>query len=82
MPLLRIHWSVIGSGKVSLDDANPVNPALPVSLRLDLDNSTSGVANDGYWGIPVRPDTTYTASFYAKGSGGFSRAGFGIAGGR
>ncbi len=31
-----------------------------------------GAANDGYWGIPVRRDTTYTASFYAKGSGGFA----------
>jgi alpha-N-arabinofuranosidase len=25
-----------------------------------------GVANDGYWGIPVRPATTYRLSFYAK----------------
>ncbi len=24
------------------------------------------MSNDGYWGIPVRPDTTYQASFYAK----------------
>ena len=28
----------------------------------------AGVANDGYWGIPVRAHTTYQASFYAKGS--------------
>ena len=26
----------------------------------------AGVENDGYWGIPVRPHTTYTGSFYAK----------------
>ena len=30
------------------------------------------MANDGYWGIPVRPDTTYSASFFAKSGGGFA----------
>src|SRR5262249_18324315 len=30
-----------------------------------------GVANEGYWGFPVRPNTTYRASFYAKGSPDF-----------
>jgi alpha-L-arabinofuranosidase len=66
-----IHWSVVGSGEVSIDRADPVNPALPVSLRLDLAGGEGGVANDGFWGIPVRPDTTYTASFYARAGGGF-----------
>jgi alpha-L-arabinofuranosidase len=71
-PSLAVHWSVIGDGKASLDRNDPVNPALPVSLRLELSGTAAGVANDGYWGIPVRPDTTYTASFYAKGAGGFA----------
>ena len=69
---LPIHWSVVGPGKVTTDEADPVNSALPVSLKLDIAGGESGVANDGYWGIPVRPDTTYTASFYAKGGGGFA----------
>ncbi|WP_337174093.1 alpha-L-arabinofuranosidase C-terminal domain-containing protein [Paludisphaera sp.] len=68
-----IHWSVVGPGKVALDRDAPVNPALPVSLRLDLpDRAEAGVANDGYWGIPVRPNTTYTATFYARGGEGFA----------
>jgi alpha-L-arabinofuranosidase len=67
-----IHWSVVGSGKVSADPADPVNAALPISLRLNLAGGEAGVANDGYWGIPVRPDTTYTASFYARAAGGFA----------
>ncbi len=66
-----IHWSVVGSGKVSTITADPVNPALPISLTLEPGGGTGGVANDGYWGIPVRPDTKYTASFYARGSDGF-----------
>jgi len=66
------HWSLVGDGKLALDRSDPVTSALPVSLRLDLSGKTGGAANDGYWGIPVRPDTTYTASFYAKGAGGFA----------
>ena len=66
------HWSAVGSGKLSTDKSDPVNAALPISLRLDLNGEESGVANDGYWGIPIRPDTTYIASFYAKGGDGFT----------
>ena len=49
--------------------------ALTTSLRLNIRSLSAGqrvgVANDGFWGIPVRPDSTYQASFYAKGSNGF-----------
>lgn len=68
------HWSIVqdsdAKGKISLDRQNPVNEVLSVCLRLDAQNAGSriGIANDGYWGIPVRPATTYTASFYAKAS--------------
>lgn len=71
-PGLAVHWSVIGDGKASLDRDDPVNSALPVSLRLELAGGAAGVANDGYWGIPIRPDTSYIATFYAKSAGGFS----------
>jgi alpha-L-arabinofuranosidase len=66
-----IHWSLIGSGNISTDDSDPVNAALPISLKLELAGSEGGIANDGYWGIPIRPDTMYTATFYAKGGEGF-----------
>ncbi len=69
---LPVHWSVVGDGTAQLDRADPVNAALPVSLKLTLSGGTAGVANDGYWGIPVRPNMTYKASFYAKGGDGFS----------
>jgi len=69
---MPVHWSTIGSGTVTIDRSNPVNSALPVSLRLDLSGDKLGVANDGYWGIPVHPDTTYTATFFAKADGGFA----------
>ena len=69
------HWSVIttgqGKGTIAIDAADPVNAtALKKSLRLDIasagPDSDVGIANDGYWGIPVRPDSSYQASFYAK----------------
>ena len=74
------HWSVVNSdgaqGTISLDTDDPVNTnALTTSLKLEITSVTEGrvgVANDGYWGIPVRPNTSYQASFYAKASGGFS----------
>jgi alpha-N-arabinofuranosidase len=71
-----IHWSLVpdksGKGAMHADRTDPVNAALPISLRLDLAGARAGVANDGYWGIPVRPDTTYAVSFYAKAGGDFS----------
>ena len=68
------HWSLVqegdAKGNISLDRQNSVNENLSVSLQLDVEKTGSriGVANDGYWGIPVHPNTTYTASFYAKAS--------------
>src|SRR5882757_3438801 len=64
-------WSTVGSAKISLDTNTVLNEALNVSLKLEVSgatkNSPAGIANGGYWGIPVRPNTTYHASFYAKG---------------
>ena len=69
---LPIHWFFVGNGKASIDKADPVNKALPESLRLDLSGDTAGIANDGFWGIPIQPNTAYTASFYAKAGNGFA----------
>ncbi len=74
------HWSAVpGNGAavtMTLDRTSPVNESLPVSLRLDVTSASeaipAGVANSGYWGIPVQPGTSYRASFYAKAAGDFS----------
>jgi alpha-N-arabinofuranosidase len=74
------HWSVIqGSDAVAaiaLDPSEPLNQAIRTSLRLDVTRASSGhaagVANEGYWGIPIRPQTRYRASFYAKAAPGFN----------
>jgi len=48
-----------------------INGALTTCLRLMVEKPGGklGIANEGYWGIPVNPSTTYKASFYMKGSG-------------
>lgn len=74
------HWAVVQSGganaSVTLDKAQPRNPQQPVSLRLDVTSASkdhpAGVSNDGYWGIPVKPNTRYNATFYARAAPGFS----------
>ena len=65
------HWSSVGASTIALTTADPVNSALPVSLRVTFSGDNSGFANEGFWGIPVRPSTAYTASFYAKADNGF-----------
>ena len=69
-------WNAVGGANLVLDPGTPLNDALNVSLKLDASAaskaSPAGVANGGYWGIPVRPRTTYKVSFYAKAAPGFT----------
>ena len=73
-----VHWQLVqdgaGSGSISLDPGTPLNEAVPSSLKLVIDKSDGqvGIANDGFWGIPSKPNTTYKATFYAKAAPGFS----------
>ena len=69
-------WSSVGGATLLLDADTPLNDALNVSLKLDASAaskaSPAGVANSGYWGIPLRPKTTYKVSFFAKAAAGFT----------
>jgi alpha-N-arabinofuranosidase len=68
------HWTQVVRGNsvvdISVDDHTGPSEALPRSYKLTVTTATgaapAGMQNDGYWGIPVRPHTTYTGSFYAK----------------
>lgn len=73
------HWSVVqrtgSAATIALDPGEPLNQAIGTSLRLDVTQASAvhgaGVANEGYWGIPVRPRVRYRASIYAKAAPGF-----------
>jgi alpha-N-arabinofuranosidase len=69
-----VHWSLVednGKGSMSLDPSAPLNDQVATSLKLTIDSGRAGIANEGYWGIPVHPNTHYTGSFYAKAAPGF-----------
>src|SRR6185503_1850675 len=68
-----IHWQVIGDTNLNgmvIDDTEHMNGVLTRSLRVELGKADvehpAGIANEGFWGIPVKPNTKYRASFYAK----------------
>lgn len=72
-----VHWSIIqngGTGSIALDTSQPINQALTTCLKLTITTpgTRAGVANDGFWGVPIMPGTTYQASFYAKAADGFT----------
>jgi len=57
--------------RIPLDErGNAINGALSTCLRLTVEKAAGkvGIANEGYWGIPVKPSATYKASFYIKGT--------------
>jgi len=72
-----VHWQLVqeqgGTGTMSLDPSQPFNDAIATSLKLTVTkaaaNQRVGIANEGFWGIPVKPNTRYRASFYAKAQG-------------
>jgi len=60
-PKAPAHWSAVGAGaSISLERSGP-SVTRPVALRVN-----GGVANDGYWGIPVRPSTSYRLNAWVK----------------
>ena len=56
--------------KSAVDDHSGPSAALPRSIKVTVtaasETAPAGVQNEGYWGIAVRPNTTYKGSFYAK----------------
>src|SRR6202007_1926148 len=74
-PNVPVNWAAIqengGAGSIALDTTQPITgTVLTTSLKVSITQAGKvGAANDGYWGIPVKPNTSYNASFYAKASG-------------
>ncbi|HEY3857676.1 MAG TPA: alpha-L-arabinofuranosidase C-terminal domain-containing protein [Verrucomicrobiae bacterium] len=74
-----VHWSVVqrfgGAATMAIDHESPLSDVLTNSLKLQVTSASevapAGIANDGYWGIPVKPNTKYRASFYARGGADF-----------
>ena len=78
MPSTLHPWTPYGVATLSRsNDSEPVSPSLPTSVSVRATvmekNIEVGLANPGYWGIDVLPQT-YKGSFYVRGdySGNFT----------
>jgi alpha-L-arabinofuranosidase len=68
------HWNNVHMGSslasMSIDQIEGPSAALQHSLLIDVkqadSTSPAGVRNEGYWGMALRPNTTYKGSLYAK----------------
>jgi alpha-N-arabinofuranosidase len=68
------HWDLVRNGnaaaEMSLDEHTGPSKAQHTSLQLKVttasEEAEAGVSTAGYWGIPLKPHTTYKGSFYAK----------------
>lgn len=75
-----VHWSVVNdagsAASIALDTEHPLNDKLTTSLRLTVTQAgrghPAGVANGGYWGVPVHPKTRYRASLWARAESNFA----------
>lgn len=76
------HWRILQDGdaraSMKIDKSTGPSSALTSSLKLTVkradDADAAGIINNGYWGIPLRPNTTYAGSFYAKADSASSGA--------
>lgn len=68
------YWLLVENGtaqaKMEIEPKDGPSEALNYGLRLDVSQASAenqaGVLNAGYWGMPLKPNTTYRGSFYAK----------------
>ena len=68
------HWTILQTGTASavtaLDKTSGPSAALPHSLKLTVKaadaQNLAGIANEGFWGYPLHPNSTYSGSFYAR----------------
>jgi alpha-N-arabinofuranosidase len=71
------HWTLVEKGdseaSMAIDSETGPSAALQHSLRLNVkradERNPAGIRNEGYWGMAVRPNTTYQGSLYAKSDG-------------
>jgi alpha-N-arabinofuranosidase len=61
------------AGTADVDQATGPSAALPSSLKVVVKQADAAnplaMSNEGWWGMAVRPNTTYTGSFWAKADG-------------
>src|SRR5208283_1740138 len=70
-----VNWIPVAQGTargtLAQDRTTGPSTALPASLKIAVEQADAkdayGLRNGGWWGVPVRGNTTYTGSVWAKG---------------
>lgn len=60
-------WYAVNGACMGLTTELPLSDALPNSLRVEMKGPGEGFANEGWWGLSVRP-VAYNISFWARTS--------------
>jgi len=68
------YWYIVEKGNadatIAVDPQTGPSDALKSSLHITVKQATpehqAGILNEGWWGMALRPETTYKGSFYAK----------------
>lgn len=69
-----VHWDMVRHGdaraSMAVDKTSGPSTALPHSVKLTVNTASAGneagLSNAGYWGMGLKPHTTYRGSFYAQ----------------
>jgi alpha-N-arabinofuranosidase len=67
------NWSLSDTlaASITIDRNEGINKANNLSLCMEIkENKPIGLLNEGFWGFPIRPNTTYKGGLYVKTSSG------------
>ena len=65
-------WWLLGGASTQLVHTDLLNQAQGTALRMDVHEYNAGIRNEGYWGMNIRKDETYTLTFWAKTDGTYN----------
>lgn len=64
-----MSWHQLKSAKIALTRDKPISKYNTVALNLTTSTHDTGIANTGYWGLPLNGGWIYRFSVYLQGSG-------------
>lgn len=61
-----VAWKAVGGAKASLSTSDMLNDKQAHALDVTISAPGQGIANEGYWGMAFRQQTTYTFSAFLR----------------
>lgn len=69
-------WSSVGDATLTTFTSSLLNSVQKTAVCITTtgasETNMKGIANEGFWGMGIVKDSTYTLSFYAKGPAGYT----------